>query len=135
MDYKTLRDACLALPGAFEDFPFGPDTAVIKVRGRADGPVKMFALLWPREDGAVVNLKCEPALAVQLRGAHPEITPGYHMSKKHWNTVDCTGVGSPGATLTGRDVLDLVEDSYDLVVEKLPAPCRAALGFRRDAGL
>ena len=122
MDYQQVRAFCMEQPGAFEDFPFGPDSAVYKVRARAGRTAKMFALLWPERDGgARINLKCDPVLAEQLRTAHPEITPGYHMSKKHWNTVDCSG------TLDARTVRDLVEDSYDLVVASLPRADREAL--------
>lgn len=125
MDRDQLRAICLEQPGAFEDFPFGTDTAVIKVRARPDGAVRMFALLWQDAHPTRANLKCEPALAEQLRAAHAEITPGYHMSKKHWNTVLCAG------SLDDATVRDLVEDSYDLVVERLPLPDRQALGWQR----
>lgn len=126
MKYHDVREACLSLPGTFEDFPFGADTAVFRVRGRADGPARLFALLWegPAEGSARVNLKCEPELAARLRAAHREITPGYHMNKRHWNTVDCSG------TLDESTIRDLIEDSYDLVVERLPRADREALGWR-----
>lgn len=116
------------MPGAFEDFPFGPESAVYKVRGRADGPAKMFALLMQGNEGTRINLKCEPVLAEQLRAAHPEITPGYHMSKKHWNTVSANGDLDRGM------IHDLVQDSWDLVVDSLPVPERTALGWKRLAG-
>lgn len=134
-----VRRMCLALPGTFVDQPFGPDTLVVKVRGRAATRPKMFALIWGAEravagvetdqpDGAArMNLKIEPALGDQLRAAHPEITPGYHMNKRHWVTVVC-GPGLPESMLR-----DMIEDSYDLVVETLPAPDREALGWRRSA--
>jgi predicted DNA-binding protein (MmcQ/YjbR family) len=125
VDYQWIRRTCLSLPGAFEDFPFGPDTSVFKVRGRADSPARVFALAWPDDAGGRINLKCDPALAEQLRAAHPEITPGYHMNKRHWNTVDC------GGNLGRKTVRDLVEDSYDLVLEGMPRADREALGWRR----
>ena len=128
MDYLHVRSLCLGQPGAFEDFPFGPDTAVFKVRARPSSTAKLFALAWPHGSSARLNLKCEPALAEQLRAAHPEITPGYHMNKKHWNTVDCSGA------LPEETVRELVEDSWDLVVEGLPRLDREALGWRRLAG-
>jgi len=135
-----VRRMCLALPGAFEDQPFGPDTLVVKVRGRAATRPKMFALIWSegREVAgagmapvttARMNLKVDPALGDQLRAAHPEITPGYHMNKRHWVTLAC-GPGLPEPM-----VRDMIEDSYDLVVETLPAADREALGWRRSAGV
>ncbi|GHC99647.1 MmcQ/YjbR family DNA-binding protein [Zhihengliuella salsuginis] len=133
----AVRGMCLALPGAFEDQPFGPDTLVVKVRGRAATRPRMFALIWggeralasgTAEGPARMNLKIEPALGDQLRAAHPEITRGYHMNKRHWVTVAC-GAGLPEAM-----VRDMVEDSYDLVVESLPAADREALGWRCSAG-
>ncbi|GAA1049328.1 MmcQ/YjbR family DNA-binding protein [Arthrobacter russicus] len=127
MDSGTLRSLCLRLPGAFEDFPFGPDASVIKIAPSASAgsnvEFKMFALFRAAKTPLSVNLKCDPALAEQLRAAHPEITPGYHMNKKHWNTVDCTG------GLSEQTIADLIEDSYDLVVASLPRPQREALGW------
>lgn len=126
MNVEKLRELCLRLPGAFEDFPFGPDTSVIKIMPPAGGvkpDPKMFALFGAGNNPLSVNLKCDPALAEQLRAAHAEITPGYHMNKKHWNTVDCTG------SLNERTIADLIEDSYDLVVASLPRPQREALGW------
>jgi len=129
VDYQQVRAFCMEQPGAFEDFPFGPDSAVYKVWARSGRTAKMFALLWPERDGGSrINLKCDPVLAEQLRAAHPEITPGYHMSKKHWNTVDCSG------TLDERTLRDLVEDSYDLVVASLPRADREALHWTGLAG-
>lgn len=127
MDSTTLRALCLRLPGAFEDFPFGPDASVIKIRppasagGKAD--FKMFAFFQTEKLPLSINLKCDPALAEQLRMAHPEISPGYHMNKKHWNTVDCSGA------LSEETIRDMIEDSYDLVVASLPKPQREALGW------
>lgn len=127
LDLKVLRALCLRLPGAFEVFPFGPETAVMKVAGTASAggkvEAKMFALFWGNRAPLRINVKCDPVLAEQLRFAHPEITPGYHMNKKHWNTVDCSGA-LPAAT-----VGDLIEDSYDLVVASLPRPQRESLGW------
>lgn len=116
------------MPGAYEDFPFGPDFAVYKVRGRANGPAKVFALLMQGPAGTRINLKCEPALAEQLRAAHPEISPGYHMSKKHWNTLQLDGALAPDM------IHDMVQDSWDLVVESLPVVDRTALGWKHLTG-
>jgi predicted DNA-binding protein (MmcQ/YjbR family) len=110
----------LSFRGAAETFPFGPQTSVFKVDG------KMFALSRLAGTPLSVSVKCEPALAEQLRQMHPAVTPGYHLNKKHWNTVVLDG------SLPERLVKDLVEDSYDLVVSRLPASRRRALGWDRD---
>jgi predicted DNA-binding protein (MmcQ/YjbR family) len=112
---RALRKLCLSSPGAVEEFPFGPETSVFKVGG------KMFALSGLERRPLQVSLKCEPDLADQLRLAHDAINPGYHLNKRHWNTLTLDG------SLPDRMVRDLVEDSYDLVVEGLPRAKRAAL--------
>jgi len=115
-----LRDHCLAFPGAAETFPFGPETSVFKVEG------KMFALSRLAQRPLNVSLKCEPALAEQLREMHAAVSPGYHLNKKHWNTVTLDG------SLTDRMIKEMIEDSYDLVVSRLSASRRRALGWRPD---
>ncbi|HEY8294944.1 MAG TPA: MmcQ/YjbR family DNA-binding protein [Micrococcaceae bacterium] len=129
MDAQQLKSACLALPGSFEDFPFGPEASVFKVRaagaGTSSGGSKMFALSNLGARPLAVSLKCEPILAEQLRAAHPEITPAYHMNKEHWNGVICD------AELPDESIRDMIEDSYDLVVASLPRVQREALGWRR----
>lgn len=120
MDWHQLRDACLALPGAAETFPFGPETSVFKVAG------KMFALSRRRDEQLAISLKCEPQLAEQLRAAHPAVTAGYHLNKRHWNTVVIDG------SLPDQIIFDLIEDSYDLVVSRLSRARRAALGWDGD---
>jgi predicted DNA-binding protein (MmcQ/YjbR family) len=112
-----LRRHCLNLPGAAEEFPFRPDLSVFKVSG------KVFALTPLKDRPLRVSLKCEPALAEQLRDTYPAIRPGYHLNKRHWNTVDIDG------SLPDRLVLDLVEESYDLVVAGLPKRVQAELGW------
>ena len=124
MDAVTLKRACLSFPGSFEDFPFGPDASVFKVRAGA-GRAKMFALANLNARRLKVALKCEPALAEQLRAAHPEITGAYHLNKRHWNDVDCTGA------LDDATITDMIEDSYDLVVESLPRRDQQMLGWVR----
>ncbi|MEU9984419.1 MmcQ/YjbR family DNA-binding protein [Streptomyces sp. NPDC050856] len=114
MTPERLRALCLDFPGAVEDFPFGPETSVFKVEG------KMFALSALDARPLTVNLKCEPEIAVRLRAEHPAIVPGWHMNKRHWNTVT---VGE----LPGRMVRELIEDSYDLVVAGLPRAVRLGL--------
>jgi predicted DNA-binding protein (MmcQ/YjbR family) len=111
-----LRDVCLSLPGAVEDFPFGPETSVFKVGG------KMFALSQLDNPPLRVSLKCEPELAEQLRLTYEAIGPGYHLNKRHWNTVVLDG------SLEEPMVRDMIEDSYDLVVAGLPRAKRKALG-------
>jgi predicted DNA-binding protein (MmcQ/YjbR family) len=115
-----LRKHCLSFPGATETFPFAPDTSVFKVEG------KMFALSPLARRPLRVSLKCEPALAEQLRQMHEAVTPGYHLNKKHWNTVALDG------SLPEQTIKDMVEDSYDLVVSRLPASRRRALGWHGE---
>jgi predicted DNA-binding protein (MmcQ/YjbR family) len=108
MNQRELKAQCLGLPGACEDFPFGDEVSVFKVGG------KMFAAC--RLDGEPLQLsvKCEPDLAVQLRAAYPAIAPGYHLNKRHWNTVTLDG------SLPDQLVAEMIGDSYDLVVASLP---------------
>lgn len=117
MTAARLRTACLAFPGAEETFPFGPQTSVFKVAG------KMFALSALDAPELSVSLKCEPELAERLRSEHPAIRPGYHLNKRHWNTVALDGALPDGM------VRDLIEDSYDLVVAGLPRATRLALDW------
>jgi len=112
-----LRRFCLDLPGAVEEFPFRPDLSVFKVAG------KVFALCPLRQRPLRLSLKCEPALAEQLRDTYPAITPGYHLNKRHWNTIEVDG------SVADRLVLDMVEDSYDLVVAGLPKRTQASLNW------
>ena len=120
MNAQQLRDHCLSLLGSDEEFPFGPETSAFKVAG------KIFALSRLSEDPLRVSLKCDPSLAEELRNAHPAVTPGYHLNKRHWNTVVIDG------SLSDEMIRDLVEDSYDLIVSKLPQERRQALGWRTD---
>jgi predicted DNA-binding protein (MmcQ/YjbR family) len=132
MDTAQLRNICLSFPGAFEDFPFGPETSVFKVRahiaGGARHEAKMFAASAMDPDDWSVSLKCEPALAEQLRVAHPEITGAWHMNKTHWNGVRLDGA------LPDAMVRDMVEDSYDLVVATLSRRQQEQLGWARLSG-
>ncbi|MEU0333048.1 MmcQ/YjbR family DNA-binding protein [Streptomyces sp. NPDC006193] len=116
MTPRELRAFCLSFEAAVEDFPFGPQISVFKVLGR------MFALTDLDARPLTVNLKCDPEDAVRLRGEHQGlIVPGYHMNKRHWNTVTADGA------LPDRLVKELVEDSYDLVVAGLPRAQRLRL--------
>jgi predicted DNA-binding protein (MmcQ/YjbR family) len=120
VDAAELRRWCLAQPGALEDFPFGPEHSVFKVGG------KMFAISALDRTPLEVSVKCEPELAVQLRDTYAAIRPGYHLNKRHWNTITLDG------SLPDELVRDLVEDSYDLVVSALPKRTRNELGWVRD---
>ena len=115
MTSRALRKLCLSFAGAVEEFPFGPETSAFKVGG------KMFALSALERRPLKVSLKCEPELAAHLRLAHDAINPGYHLNKRHWNTVTLDGSLSDGM------VRDLVEDSYDAVLAGLPRAKRARL--------
>lgn len=118
---RRLTEACLQLVGVYEDQPFGPGTLVYRVRAAPGEQGKVFALLMGGSDdgGATrLNLKCEPDLAVRLRAEHPEVVPGYHMNKRHWNTLRFGG--DAPSTLTDAEIRDFIEDSYDLVVSSLP---------------
>jgi predicted DNA-binding protein (MmcQ/YjbR family) len=119
MDASELRDWCLRHRGASEDFPFGPDHSVFKVAG------KMFALSALDRVPLEVSVKCEPELAVGMRASYPAIRPGYHLNKRHWNTITLDG------SLPDQLVRDLIEDSYDLVVGALPRRVRDQLGWGR----
>jgi predicted DNA-binding protein (MmcQ/YjbR family) len=118
IDAAALRAWCLARPGVTEERPFGPATTVFKVEG------KVFALSALDREPLEVSLKCEPDLAEALRRDHPAtIRPGYHLNKRHWNTVLVDG------SLPDQIVIDMLEDSYDLVVEGLPRRTRERLGW------
>ncbi|PXY22450.1 MmcQ/YjbR family DNA-binding protein [Prauserella muralis] len=118
MTPQQLRAACLAFTGAREEFPFDESNSVFKVAG------KIFAIAPLGGEPLRVSLKCEPELAVQLRATHPAITPGYHLNKRHWNTVVLDG------SVPDELVRDMIEDSYDLVVARLPKAQRERLHWR-----
>ena len=111
MHIEEFREFCLAKPGVTEGFPFGEDTLVLKVMD------KVFALTGLSEEFAI-NLKCDPERAVMLREENPAIQPGYHMNKKHWNTVILDG------ELSERQVRELADHSYSLVKASLPKALR-----------
>lgn len=119
MDLPDAIARFLAKPGAEETTPFGPDVLVYKVAG------KMFALASPDDFPSSINLKCDPDRAELLRAEHPAIMPGYHMSKRHWNTVVLDG-SVPSAL-----VRELIDHSYDLVVAGLTKAERAKLDGSR----
>ncbi|MEO8616038.1 MAG: MmcQ/YjbR family DNA-binding protein [Luteolibacter sp.] len=112
MDLPDAIARFLSKTGAEETTPFGPDVLVYKVGG------KMFALTQPDEFPARLNLKCDPERAVILRDEHESIIPGYHMNKRHWNTLVLDG------SLPTKLVCELIDHSYDLVVASLPKSLR-----------
>lgn len=107
MNIEDLRDYCLSKPGTAESLPFGPQTLVFKVGG------KVFLLIG-LEQANRFNVKCDPERAIELREKYPEIIPGFHMNKKHWNTIYMDG--GLKATL----IHELIDHSYQLVLESLP---------------
>ena len=115
MDVESFREYCLGKPAATEGTPFGEDVLVFKVAG------KMFALTGLDRIPATANLKCDPDLALELRDRYDQIRPGYHMNKKHWNTVVLDGV------IPDREIRKMIDHSYDLVVQSLPKAKRKAL--------
>lgn len=115
MNIEQFREYALSKPGTSEDFPFGPDTLVLRVVG------KIFALTGLDSERFSVNLKCEPDYALELREQYPEVQSGYHMNKKHWNTVDFEGA------LDDSMLRRLVDHSYDQVVKSLKKAERALL--------
>ncbi|MFG2297042.1 MmcQ/YjbR family DNA-binding protein [Streptomyces sp. NPDC048603] len=115
MTPAELRAFCLGLNAAAEEFPFNPETSVFKVLG------KMFALSQLDGEPLKVSLKCDPEEAVRLRAEHEAVAPGWHLNKRHWNTVTVDG------SLPDRMVRELIEDSYDLVVAGLPRAERLRL--------
>jgi len=106
LSHKELEDYILSMPNAKLEYPFGEDAAVYKVGE------KMFAIVAEKSDPVRVSLKCDPQLAEILRERYETIVPGYHLNKKHWNTIICSG------QLTNDEVFDLVRHSYHLVAEK-----------------
>ncbi len=115
MKAADLRTLCLGLRGAREEFPFGPGVSVFKVGG------KMFALSSLDREPLAISVKCEPELGEQLRATYPSIVPGYHLDKRHWLTVTADGSTPDGL------VVDLVEESHELVVASLTRAARVAL--------
>ncbi|MBK8955505.1 MAG: MmcQ/YjbR family DNA-binding protein [Saprospiraceae bacterium] len=107
MNIEEFREYCLNKPHVTEDFPFGPETLVYKVKG------KIFAITGLNDERFKVNLKCEPEKAILLRDSYTEVQPGYHMNKKHWNTVDFEG-------RVGNQLLkEWIDHSFHLVVKSL----------------
>lgn len=115
MDFEQCRDYCLQQLQSVEDFPFGPEYYVYKVAG------KVFAILAERQGLASVNLKCDPTEALMLRDIFSAVTPGYHMNKKHWNTLLLDG------SVPLNEIKRQIDNSYALVVQTLPKSRRPLL--------
>ena len=114
MNIEEFRDYCISKPFVTEGVPFGPDVLVLKVHG------KMFALAGMTDfDG--MNLKCDPERALELRAMYNGIEPGYHMSKKHWNTV------ANNSDVSDDLFYELIDHSYDLVVKSLTKKLQSEL--------
>ena len=103
MDLENIREYCLSKSGAEETLPFGPDTLVYKINGKA------FLLMGLDREDLRFNVKCEPDLAEELRAAYPCVLPGYHMNKKHWNTIVVDG------SVPWRQLKEWIDHSYELV--------------------
>ncbi|MEM0996587.1 MAG: MmcQ/YjbR family DNA-binding protein [Bacteroidota bacterium] len=116
MDIESLREYCLAKKATTESFPFDEETLVFKVAG------KMFAII-PLEHGDRISLKCDPERALELRAEWEEITPGWHLSKKHWNSLMLKGRLSPEL------IRELVDHSYALVIKGLRKKDRQEYGL------
>ena len=121
MEATELRAWCLEQAGAVEEFPFGPQTSVFKVAR------KIFAISALDRTPLDVSVKCEPELAAALRRSYPAIRPGYHLDKRHWNTIVLDG------SLPDPLVRDMIEDSYDLIVSALPKRVREELGWKPES--
>ncbi len=121
MDYQQARNYLLNKPKAREDFPFGPDTAVFKIKG------KMFATLMKKTDPETkhkttqMNLKCDPEEAIILRDIFDAVIPGYHMNKRWWNTVILD------SSIVEGEIQRMIDNSYGLVVKGLPKKERVPL--------
>lgn len=115
MNIEEFRHYCLAKKAVTEEFPFDTVTLVFKVAG------KMFALTGLDAETFSVNLKCDPEYALELRERYPEVQEGYHMNKKHWNTILFEG------SLDDALLMSLIDHSYDLVVKGLPKKIRDEL--------
>jgi Uncharacterized protein conserved in bacteria len=115
MDIESLREYCLAKPAVEETLPFGPNTLVYKVEG------KMFLLCGLDSEVLSFNVKCDPEKAIELRERYDCVQPGYHMNKKHWNTIVVDG------SVSNNLLKEWIDDSYELIVDSLPAKVKAQL--------
>ena len=119
MDLETIRNHCLKKKGVAEELPFNEETPVYKVMG------KMF-LLASLSYPVSINIKCDPEKAIELRERYPSVTPGYHMNKTHWNSVVLDG------SVPNKEILNWIDDSYNLVVKGLRTKDKAKLNLNSD---
>ena len=115
MNIETLREYCLSKKAVTEDFPFGEDTLVFRVLN------KIFLLVSLSSNPLQFNAKCDPDKAIELRDQYDAVQPGYHMNKKHWNTVIMNG------SLSNAQLKEMIDDSYNLIVQSLPKKERVNL--------
>ncbi|OHD55005.1 MAG: MmcQ-like protein [Spirochaetes bacterium GWF1_51_8] len=108
MDLPELRDICLSHPGSAEGMPFGPEVLVYKAGS------KIFAILSETDGVASISLKCDPYIAQHLRETYPSVQPGYHLNKKHWNTIVSDG------TVPDEEIVKMIGHSYGLILKSLP---------------
>ena len=111
MTHKELEDYLLSFPNTWLDYPFGEGTSVYKIGHKETGDGKMFALIADGSKPLRVSLKCDPVLAESLREKYETVVPGYHLNKKHWNTIICSG------QLSFDEIIDLARLSHDLVAK------------------
>jgi predicted DNA-binding protein (MmcQ/YjbR family) len=119
MNVETVRHYCLKKEQVSEDFPFDDETIVFRVGG------KIFVLMGIYDRPLTVNLKCDPELAIELRERHEEVQPGWHMNKKHWNTVTLSG------TLSSKEIFSMIDHSYELVKKGARPPHRKKTSKKR----
>ena len=117
MDYLQTKQYCLTKPEAREDYPFGPDAVVFKIRD------KLFGILGEEKGVGRINLKCDPEEAQMLRDVFDAVIPGYHMNKRHWNTVILDG------SIPQGEIERMIDRSYGLVVKSLKKVERKSLGL------
>jgi predicted DNA-binding protein (MmcQ/YjbR family) len=115
MTRDDVLELCAGLPGAVEDYPFGDGVAVYKIEGR------MFALVSLEGSPGSVSLKCDPGLALEWRARYPAVSPGYHLNKRHWNSVELDG------SVDDIELQEMIDHSYDLIVRRLPRAVRERL--------
>lgn len=115
MNIETLREYCISKKAVTEDFPFGETTLVFRVKE------KIFLLVSLDANPLQFNAKCEPEKAIELREEYAAIKPGYHMNKKHWNTVIIDG------SISSKLIKEMIDDSYNLIVQSLPKKLREEL--------
>jgi len=115
MNLEEIREYCLSKQGVTESLPFNDTALVFKVAG------KMFALLDLSEEKRGLSLKCDPALALELRERHPEVSPAYHFNKEHWNGINLRGKLRPD------QIMEWIDHSYEIVASKLPEKTRERL--------